>query len=118
MLTLIGSGPPCVETTAMNEAIERAKEIAQRVLAGHYDPLLAFRELAHLREELPLVSSEVMEVFVAVSSELDGVPIGPERAYWNVEVLRVKDLEAARYRDQVRSEVDEALRKLLEAARH
>jgi hypothetical protein len=43
------------------------------------------------------------------------LPIGPERAHWATESLRVKDLEAAAYRAQVQSHVEEALRSLLEA---
>jgi hypothetical protein len=73
-------------------AIERARQIAKKVLEGQYDPLLACRELDDIREELPGVANEVMDVFVAVASEVDGIPLGPERAYWNVESLRKKDL--------------------------
>jgi hypothetical protein len=100
--------------TAMSEATERAREIAKKVLAGQYDPLLACRELIDLREQLPGMADEVMDVFRAVDSEVDGLPIGPERAHWNTESLRVKDLEAANYRERVRSQVAAALRELLE----
>jgi hypothetical protein len=100
----------------MNDAIERARQIAKRVLERQYDPLLACRELADIREELSVVlPREVMNVFVAVDSEVDDLPIGPERVHWNAESLRVKDLEAAKYRAQVGSRVAEALRGLLEA---
>jgi hypothetical protein len=61
------------------------------------------------------MGDEVMNVFVAVASEVDGLPIGPERAHWATESLREKDLEAADYRAQVGSLVAEALRGLLEA---
>jgi hypothetical protein len=73
--------------TAMSEAIERAKQIAKKVLGGQYDPLLACRELVDIREQLPVVTDEVMDVFVAVATEVDGLPIGPERAHWTTESL-------------------------------
>jgi hypothetical protein len=98
----------------MTEAIERARQIAKMVLGGEYDPLLACRELADIRRELSSVADEVMDVFVAVDSEVDDLPIGLERAHWKRELLLVKDLQAAKYRDQVRRQVEEALRRLLE----
>ena len=102
----------------MTDAIERARQIAKRVLEGQYDPLFACRELADIREELSVVlPREVMNVFVAVSSEVDDLPIGPERLHWAAESLRVKDLEAAKFRAQVGSRVAEALQGLLEATR-
>jgi hypothetical protein len=101
--------------TAMTDAIARARQIATKVLGGQYDPLLACRELADIREELSAVADEVMDVFVAVASEVDDLPIGSERTHWNTESLRMKDLEAANYRAQVGGQVAEALRGLLEA---
>jgi hypothetical protein len=98
----------------VGRASERARQIAKTVLGGEYDPLLACRELADLREELSAVADEVMDVFVAVDSEVDGLPIGSERAHWNTELLRVKDFEATNYREQVRGQIEEALQRLLE----
>jgi hypothetical protein len=43
------------------------------------------------------------------------LPIRRERQYWGTEALRVKDMEAARYRAQVGSLIEEALRAFLEA---
>jgi hypothetical protein len=86
------------------------------VLEAQQDPLLACRELADLREELSVVlPPEVINVFVAVSSEVDDLPIGLERAHWAEESLRLKDLQAANYREQVRRTVEDALRALLDA---
>ena len=100
----------------MSEALERAKQIANRVLAGQYDLLLACRDLTDLREDLTFVPSDAMDVFIAVSSELDGVPVGPERKYWSAEKLREHDPAIAKYREQVRDFVEGALRDLLEVA--
>jgi hypothetical protein len=100
----------------MTDAMALAKKTANMVLEGQHDPLLACRELADVGEELSgLLPSEVMDVFVSVSSEIDGLPIGPERAYWAEEPLRVKDSQAANYREQVRRLVEDALRAVLEA---
>lgn len=99
----------------MTDAVERLRRIAKDVIGGQYDPLLACREIADVREQLMAVADEVMDVFVAVASEVDGLPIGPERAHWTAESLRVKDLQAADYRAQVGSRVAEALRAFLAA---
>jgi len=37
----------------MTDAVERARQIANKVLGGQYDPLLACREIADMREQLP-----------------------------------------------------------------
>ena len=99
----------------MADAVVRARQIAKSVIGGQYDPLLACRELVDIRGELPAVMDDVMDVFVAVDSECDGWPLGPERAHWTTESLREKDLHADAYRTQVHSIVVEALKGLLDA---
>ena len=98
---------------SQRNAGEVAAEIARRVLSGAYDPLLACRDLADLREDLQGVSAGVLDVFAAVSSELDGMPIGTELAYWGKDALARKDVQAAHYREEVTSEIVEALEQLL-----
>lgn len=93
--------------------MERAKEIARRVLGEGYDPLLACRDLAQLRKRLPEVADEIMDTFVGVASEVDDLPIGCEREHWAVAALKSKDAEAADYREQVRAVVEDSLRQLL-----
>jgi hypothetical protein len=97
----------------MSDAIERARQIAKKVLAGEYDPLLACREIAMMKDDLAAVPDDVMTGFRAIDSEVDGLPLGPERAYWDKEALREKDLSAANYREQVREGIEEDLRALL-----
>lgn len=92
---------------------ERAKEIARGVLDGGYDPLLACRDLAQLRGQLPEVSDEIMDTFDGVSSEVDELPIGSEREYWSSDTLKPKDVQATDYRERVRAVVVRALRQLL-----
>jgi hypothetical protein len=99
----------------MSDAIARARRIAKGVLGSEYDPLLACRELADIKGNLSVVGDEVLDVFVAVASEVDGLPIGAERAKWVEESLREKDFEAADYRARVRRQVEDALQRLLEA---
>jgi hypothetical protein len=93
--------------------VDRAKEIAAKSLSGGYDLLLACRDLADMRDELPCVPGELMDVFVGIASETDGMPIGREREHWATEPLRLKDLEAGDYRNRVRDIVAKALRELV-----
>lgn len=96
----------------MSGAIQRARQIAMKVLADEYDPLLACREIMDLKDQLP---EGMTEEFRGVDSEIDGWPLGAERAYWDTEALKEKDLIAARYREQVRESILEDLRVLLRA---
>ena len=82
----------------MTNPVENAADIARRVLQGTYDPLLACRDLADLKNGLTEVSSDILDTFTAVSSELDGVPLGAERTYWAKEALALRDARRERYR--------------------
>ncbi len=93
--------------------MERAKEIARSVLGEGYDPLLACRDLAQLRQRLPGVADEIMDTFVGVASEVDDLPIGSEREHWAAAALKLKDTEAAEYRERVRAVFEDSLRRLL-----
>lgn len=99
----------------MSEPIQRARQIAKKVLAGEYDPLLACREIVMMKEDLTVVPDEVMTGFRGIDSEVDGLPLGHERGYWDKEALREKDFIATKYREQVREAILEDLRMLLEA---
>jgi hypothetical protein len=99
----------------MSESIQRARQIAKKVLAGEYDPLLACREIAMMKEDLTVVPDEVMTGFRGIDSEVDGLPLGHERAYWDKQALHEKDTIAANYREQVREAILEDMRMLLEA---
>ena len=92
---------------------ERAKEIARRVLDEGYDPLLACRDLADLRLGLQGIADEIMDTFIGIACEVDGVPLGSERQYWAADALRLQDIKAADYRGRVRAVVEESLRQLL-----
>jgi hypothetical protein len=92
---------------------ERAKEIALRSIDGNYDLLLACRDLARLRDGMPCVPDDLMDVFIGVASEIDGLPIGAEREHWAAEPLRLKDILVTTYREQVTDGVMKALRALV-----
>ena len=91
---------------------ERAKSIVQETIAGKYDPLLAAREMVKLKMELACGSQEAWDDLVGIASEVDGLPLGDERSFWNKGALEEKDREADEYREQVRSIVCDALRNL------
>jgi hypothetical protein len=98
----------------MSDAIQRARQIAKKVLAGEYDPLLACREIMDIKDQLP---DGLTTGFRGVDSEIDGWPLGAERAYWDSEALHEKDLISARYREEVRKQIEDDLRVLLETTR-
>lgn len=99
----------------MSESIQRARQIAKNVLTNEYDPLLACREIVMMKADLTVVPDEVMTALRGIDSEVDGLPLGHERAYWDKEALREKDIIAQKYRDQVRESILEDLRILLAA---
>jgi len=92
---------------------QRAADVANRVLQGEYDLLLACRDLASLRLHLRGVPDNVLETFVGVASEIDDLPVGAERRNWSLDALKGNDVETNRYREQVRDVVTDALRQLL-----
>ena len=100
----------------MNEVspIDRAKRIARETLAGEHDILQACRDLAALRLSLLHLPEDALDAFIAVSSEVDDLPLGAEREHWAPDVLRAQDAEAEEYRERIRPRVYEALRELIE----
>ena len=94
---------------------ERAGEVAKRALSGEYDLLLACRDLTSMKSHLQGVSEDIVNTFVGVASEVDDLPIGAERRNWSLNALKANDIEANKYREQVRDVVTGALRELLVA---
>jgi hypothetical protein len=92
---------------------KRALAITKRALDGEYDLLLACRDLKDLREHLRGVPEDVIDILIAVESELDASPIGFERRNWSLDALKAQDVKTDRYREQVRNTVMEALRRLV-----
>jgi hypothetical protein len=94
---------------------ERAREIARTALSGEHELLLACRQLADLASKLPCLPQDALDTVVAVASEVDDLPIGPERQHWDEEALKATDAQADVYREQVRGTVMDALRAVLSA---
>lgn len=103
------------ELNTRADTAKQMSQIATCALAGSYDLLLACRDLARFRRQPVNVGDEIMDVFSAVASEVDGLPIGPERASWSGEALVRMDAEAEAYRAEVREAVMTALRELVGA---
>ena len=53
-------------------------------------------------------------IFVAIDSETDHLPIGPERLNWDADSLRARDSEIAEYEVAFREDVLAACKKLIE----
>jgi len=92
--------------------VDAAEEIAARVIDGQMDPLSGCREVLRIRPSLPEVPDELWDVFSAVASEIDGLPIGEEREVWDREVLKSKDREVEDYRRHVQGIVVQAFEEL------
>jgi hypothetical protein len=99
-------------------AVKRVRELAKRTLAGELDLLVACREIADLRIVLGTVPESVMDIFVAVASEVDDLPIGSDRQSWAPAVLKAKDVEAGNYRARVKDVVLAAMKELVDALEH
>jgi hypothetical protein len=77
--------------------------------------LLACRALAELRSQLPKVPEKIMDIFIAVASETDGLPLGEDRQRWDINALKKADEEAQEYRSKVQDLVRQALQELVVA---
>ncbi len=75
---------------------QRAKValIAENVLKGQQNILLATRELISLLPETDIEEDdEDLKIFSLIESETDHLPLGAERSYWNEEALKNKEKE-------------------------
>lgn len=66
-----------------------------------------------MRDDLRDIPDEVWNVLGGVASEIDGLPVGDERRFWDPEVLKRKDLEIEDYRQRARQVIVQAFEKLL-----
>lgn len=70
------------------QARHEASRICSGILEGNVDVLEGFHLLASLRWEVGVDASDAdFIVFVAISSEIDNLPIGEVRRYWSAEAL-------------------------------
>jgi hypothetical protein len=94
---------------------DQAADIAHKALRGEYDLLLACRDITALRADLSAVPKQVMDVLVAISSEIDDLPVGPESEHWNADALQQKQGEADKYREDTAETITLAMKRLLQA---
>ena len=91
--------------------------VCKRLLAGELGVVAAARQITSLASRLhgdDLVR-EMFGVFVAIDSESDHLPVGPERRHWAQDVLVSKDAEIERYEESCRQEAFEAARKIIKS---
>ena len=58
---------------------------------------------------------EMFGLFIAIDSETDHLPVGPERRHWAADALASKDVEIHRYEESWRQDAFEAARKIIQA---
>ena len=82
-------------------ALRIMQKIAGDALAGRRDLLLACRDIVDVKTGMKDLPNGVADILIAVVSEIDGMPVGDERAFWAVEALRDADDALTHYRKQV-----------------
>lgn len=90
-----------------------AKEIARQAISGQTPLLLACRKIYPMIKDSLSLSREIIDVFNAISSECDELPLGEEREHWSPSALSVKDREIEEYAEQVRPSLIEAMKELV-----
>jgi len=85
---LAGGSPRTSDRMAISRSRREAVAVARGVLAGRRDPIVSARELARLRFSLGVNDDDPdFTCFVAIDSETDALPVGPEREQWSAEAL-------------------------------
>ena len=83
------------------------------MLAGTLGIVEGSRHLASLSHEVESEDESTFDVFRAVDSESDTLPVGEVRQQWNAEALKVKDEERMDYERTMKDVVMQACRKLV-----
>jgi hypothetical protein len=69
--------------------------IAKQFLGERLGLVQAARELLQFRDGIEPEIGTLLDIFVGISSETDALPIGTERALWNLQTLGVEDRKIA-----------------------
>ena len=85
--------------------VQRLLTTAKAVHNATLGIVLGSREIARLVRALDLQDEQVARPFIAVDSETDHLPVGPERAHWSAEALAEKDTEIAEYESEARERI-------------
>ena len=96
-----------------DDALQRARQIATKAIAGEVPLFLACRDLAALRSRLSSLPPGTLDAFVTIASETETLPIGEERRYWEAKALLAKDREAAEYLGRVKHMIEDDLKQFL-----
>jgi hypothetical protein len=88
--------------------LQRLVATAKAVRDGALGIILGCREIAQLARVLDFQSEPAVEPFIAVDSETDHLPVGPERTHWSAEALKEKDAEIAEYEIESREQMSTA----------
>ena len=95
---------------------QRAKAIktVEEMINGKVGIIAGARIMSGLRfdTELPEDDEDFL-VLVAIDSETDDLPVGPERVQWSAEALREKDLEIQRCEELYRQDAIDACERLI-----
>jgi hypothetical protein len=103
-----------VEKMSDEYAKSELVRIARDVVEGRIRPLVGACQLCRYVQTLKNeINPESWKLIVAVSSECDGLALGPERQYWAPSALREKDKRSAAYEARVGPEVIQAARELI-----
>jgi hypothetical protein len=85
---LAGGSPRTSDRMGISRSRREAAAVARGVLAGTRDPIVSARELARLRFSVGVNDDDPdFTCFVAIDSETDALPVGPERERWSAEAL-------------------------------
>ncbi len=87
------------------------------MLSGQIGVLSAARQIKSLAFRLhgDKYVHDKFRIFIAIDSETDHLPVGPERRHWAPDALVRKDAEIQRYEDTWRPVAFEAARKVIES---
>jgi hypothetical protein len=107
-----------MDKIALNEDVERnrrkAAQLAVQILDGSLDVLEAAIEMHKLRWWVDVDEDDPdFAAFTLVESEIDALPVGPQRQYWSEDALARKEPELQRSREWARSTVEHECRNII-----
>ena len=92
---------------------EQACDVAQRLLDGTMPLIEACRSIQRPLAQLGLREDPEFITFVGIDSEADQYPFGPERRYWNKDVLAKLEEELRGFESHYHPSAEEACRAIL-----
>jgi hypothetical protein len=87
--------------------------IAKQFLEEKLGLVQTSRELLQFRDGVEPEIGTLLDVFVGVASETDALPIGTERALWNLQALEMEDRKIAAAELRWHGRATEAARRLV-----